>query len=112
MYYSKQVYFPNSMFKKMLSEVNHEIANFIFKGNIPIRSSEEVKQAQAQRTNLSHMKESREDAVSRGPGAVRTSGGEQQKPLEPVRVEKKVGRNDACPCGSGKKYKNCHGKDE
>ncbi|MBK7107771.1 MAG: preprotein translocase subunit SecA [Chitinophagales bacterium] len=100
------------MFKKMLSEVNHEIANFIFKGNIPIRSSEEVKQAQAQRTNLSHMKESREDAVSRGPGAVRTSGGEQQKPLEPVRVEKKVGRNDACPCGSGKKYKNCHGKDE
>ncbi|MBP9549862.1 MAG: SEC-C domain-containing protein [Chitinophagales bacterium] len=32
--------------------------------------------------------------------------------MEPVRVEKKVGRNDACPCGSGKKYKNCHGKDE
>ncbi|WP_446782643.1 SEC-C metal-binding domain-containing protein, partial [Macellibacteroides fermentans] len=29
---------------------------------------------------------------------------------EPVRVEKQVGRNDACPCGSGKKYKNCHGK--
>lgn len=99
------------MFKKMLSEVNHEIANFIFKGNIPIRSSDEVRQAQAQRTNLSQMKESREDAASRGPGAVRTSGGEQ-KQLEPVRVEKKVGRNDPCPCGSGKKYKNCHGKDE
>ena len=30
---------------------------------------------------------------------------------EPVRVEPKIGRNDPCPCGSGKKYKNCHGKD-
>jgi len=29
--------------------------------------------------------------------------------VEPVMVEKKVGRNDPCPCGSGKKYKNCHG---
>jgi preprotein translocase subunit SecA len=29
---------------------------------------------------------------------------------QPVRVEQKVGRNDACPCGSGKKYKNCHGQ--
>ena len=28
---------------------------------------------------------------------------------EPIRVEKKVGRNEECPCGSGKKYKNCHG---
>jgi preprotein translocase subunit SecA len=35
--------------------------------------------------------------------------GEQQKRVQPVRVEKKVGRNDPCPCGSGKKYKNCHG---
>ncbi|MFN3939841.1 MAG: SEC-C metal-binding domain-containing protein, partial [Chitinophagales bacterium] len=100
------------MFKKMLSEVNHEIANFIFKGNIPIRSSDEVKQAQAgRRTDMGNMKESREDAASRGPGATRTSGA-PQKALEPVRVEKKVGRNDPCPCGSGKKYKNCHGKDE
>ncbi|MEI2672525.1 MAG: SEC-C metal-binding domain-containing protein [Chitinophagaceae bacterium] len=36
----------------------------------------------------------------------------ERKPVEPIRVEKKVGRNDACPCGSGKKYKNCHGKEE
>ena len=34
---------------------------------------------------------------------------ERQKPM-PMHVEKKVGRNDPCPCGSGKKYKNCHGK--
>jgi preprotein translocase subunit SecA len=98
------------MFKKMLSEVNAEIGGFMFKGNIPIRSADEVQQAAAQRqTDMSQMKTSREDAAgaSRGPGAR-----EPQKALEPVRVEKKVGRNEPCPCGSGKKYKNCHGKDE
>ena len=98
------------MFKKMLSEVNAEIGGFMFKGNIPIRSADEVQQAAAQRqTDMSQMKTSREDAggAPRGPGAR-----EPQKALEPVRVEKKVGRNEPCPCGSGKKYKNCHGKDE
>jgi preprotein translocase subunit SecA len=39
-----------------------------------------------------------------------TNSGEQ-KTNAPIRVEKKVGRNDSCPCGSGKKYKNCHGKE-
>jgi preprotein translocase subunit SecA len=34
----------------------------------------------------------------------------KQQAAQPVRVEKKVGRNDPCPCGSGKKYKHCHGK--
>ncbi|MFN7593460.1 MAG: SEC-C metal-binding domain-containing protein, partial [Bacteroidota bacterium] len=38
-------------------------------------------------------------------------GADEQKPLEPVRVGPKIGRNDPCPCGSGKKYKQCHGKE-
>ncbi|MBC8173223.1 MAG: preprotein translocase subunit SecA [Chitinophagales bacterium] len=102
-----------SMFKQMLSEVNKEIASFIFKGNIPIRSGEEVKPAQTQRrTDLSQTKTSREDDVLKGPGANRGTPSQEKKPLEPVRVEKKVGRNDPCPCGSGKKYKNCHGANE
>jgi len=100
------------MFKKMLSEVNADITGFLFKGSIPIRSSDEVQQAQAQRrTDMSQMKESREDnsASPQGPGANRQS---EKKPIEPIRVEKKVGRNEPCPCGSGKKYKNCHGSAE
>lgn len=102
-----------NIFKQMLSEVNKQIASFIFRGNIPIRTSEDVKQAQAQRkTDMSQMKTSRDDdaSVNKGPGGVNTNT--QEKRQEPVRVEKKVGRNDPCPCGSGKKYKNCHGATE
>jgi preprotein translocase subunit SecA len=33
----------------------------------------------------------------------------KEEHVQPVRVEKKVGRNELCPCGSGKKYKHCHG---
>ena len=58
-------------------------------------------EAAKRRTDLSQMKMSHDD--------VSTNSGEQ-KSNAPIHVEKKVGRNDPCPCGSGKKYKNCHGK--
>ncbi len=100
------------LFKKMLSELNKEIVSFLFKGYVPLRSSEEVRTAAPQRrTDLSNLKESREGgAEAAGPGARNPEP--QRKVVEPVRVEKKVGRNDPCPCGSGKKFKNCHGKEE
>ena len=41
---------------------------------------------------------------------VTNSGGEDTPKRQPVKVQKKIGRNDPCPCGSGKKYKNCCGK--
>ncbi|MFI5170762.1 MAG: preprotein translocase subunit SecA [Chitinophagales bacterium] len=100
------------MFKKMLSELNREIVSFLFKGYVPIRSSEEVRTAVPQkRTDMSNLKETREDGSAAGPGA-RVAGQPERKVVEPIRVEKKVGRNDPCPCGSGKKYKNCHGKED
>jgi preprotein translocase subunit SecA len=43
---------------------------------------------------------------------VRSQRTSEQAKTQPVKVEKKVGRNDPCPCGSGKKYKNCHGINE
>jgi len=102
------------MFKKMLSELNKEIVSFLFKGYVPIRSAEEVRSAVPQRrTDMSQMKETREDAAApAGDGGQRQIAHPERKAIEPIRVEKKVGRNDACPCGSGKKYKNCHGKEE
>ncbi|HRF75948.1 MAG TPA: preprotein translocase subunit SecA [Chitinophagales bacterium] len=101
------------MFKKMLVELNKEIVSFLFKGYVPIRSAEEVRSAVPQkRTDMSQLKETREDAAGPADGTPRTAAQPERKPVEPIRVEKKVGRNDACPCGSGKKYKNCHGKEE
>ncbi len=102
------------MFKKMLSELNKEIVSFLFKGYVPIRSADEVRTAVPQRrTDMSQMKETREDAAApAGDGGQRQVAQPERKAVEPIRVEKKVGRNDACPCGSGKKYKNCHGKEE
>ncbi len=65
-----------------------------------------VRQAQAhKRTDMSRYKEERTDLLSQA-----HSNTQQEQKTQPVKVEKKAGRNDPCPCGSGKKYKNCHGK--
>ena len=60
-------------------------------------------EAHEKRTDMSRMQTSRPDLVTNS---------SEPKSNAPIRVEKKVGRNDPCPCGSGKKYKNCHGKAE
>ncbi len=103
------------LFKQLIGEINKDITSFVFKGNIPVRSADEVREARApQRSETSRLKEGREDAS----GLLSPNGNsqprqpQQEKKLEPVRVEKKVGRNEPCPCGSGKKYKHCHGKSE
>ncbi len=98
------------LFKQMLSSVNKEVLSFLFKGNIPVQAgASEVKEAKpAARTDMSKMRVSRPDYVSSASGGNRMPDGQQPK-AQPIRVEEKIGRNDPCPCGSGKKYKNCHG---
>ena len=114
------------LFKKMMSEVNRDVISFLFKGNLPDQQGQpqKVSQARQQKTDMSRMKTGRENmGALTNPEGNYTGGngngqpqqdGQPQQPrekLQPVRVEKKVGRNDPCPCGSGKKYKNCHGKE-
>jgi preprotein translocase subunit SecA len=100
------------LFKKMLSELNKEIVSFLFRCQVPLKTAEEVRTAAPQkRTDMSQLKETRDDAAAPA-GAQRTPTNQpERKAIEPIRVEKKVGRNDTCPCGSGKKFKNCHGKE-
>ncbi|MBN1115851.1 MAG: preprotein translocase subunit SecA [Bacteroidales bacterium] len=100
------------LFKNMIDTVNKETVGVLMKGQIPIEDPNEVKKGEMpRRSNMSNLRTSKSDADSYGP-----DGGQQSEPkreerrVQPVRVEKKVGRNDPCPCGSGKKYKNCHGK--
>jgi preprotein translocase subunit SecA len=100
------------LFKKMIQKVNKEIVSFLFKGNIPLEDSDHVQEVNApEKTDMSKLQTGRTDVAEGGGGGQTNKQPEQRRP-EPVRVEKKVGRNDPCPCGSGKKYKQCHGKNE
>lgn len=92
------------LFKTMINKVNRDVVATLVKGHIPIQDPDQVREAEKRRkTDYSKYQTSRPDQV----------GGDQEnkkQKAQPVRVEKKVGRNDPCPCGSGKKYKNCHGR--
>ncbi len=93
-----------NLFKEMIATVNKKIVSILAKGHIPISDPSEVREAaERKRTDMSRMQTGRSGIESR------SNTNEQQQKVQPVRTEKKVGRNDLCPCGSGKKYKNCHG---
>ncbi|MFT4970168.1 MAG: preprotein translocase subunit SecA [Chitinophagales bacterium] len=96
------------LFKTLASDINRSVVSFLFKGNITSSNPESVQTNQkAKRTNLDNMK------TSRNEGADQSGGNKPERRIaEPVRAQAKVGRNEPCPCGSGKKYKSCHGKME
>ena len=94
-----------NLFEKMLLDINRQIASFLSRASLPVKQESDMKEAHQPTSNQKGLRTGRSDA----PEAQRTAP--REKPL-PVHVEKKVGRNDPCPCGSGKKYKNCHGRDQ
>jgi preprotein translocase subunit SecA len=94
------------LFKKMLDKNNKDTSSIIMKGHIPIKDASQVQEGRApQRMDSSKLKVGRED------NAQQSRNENREEKMQPVRVEKKVGRNEPCPCGSGKKFKNCHGVD-
>jgi preprotein translocase subunit SecA len=98
------------LFRGMLANVNKEIVSFLFRGGIPVQQqAEEVKEARPEpKLDLRKMKTTKAEVVSESNGMPMDDFQEPQK-ITPIRVDPKIGRNDPCPCGSGKKYKNCHG---
>ena len=97
------------LFKEMIDSMNRKVLAILMRGQIPMREPEQVREARpSQRMDLSKYKTQKDDADSRSEDPTKQDTRELQH-HEPIRVEKKVGRNDPCPCGSGKKYKNCHG---
>lgn len=103
------------LFKRMDSEVNREIVSFLCHSAIPVeQSSTQIREGQEQKTDMSRMRANKEEIDSRGDDyAANENDYYDPTPVkqEPVRVGPKVGRNDPCPCGSGKKFKNCHGRE-
>jgi preprotein translocase subunit SecA len=106
------------LFANMDAEVNKDIVSFLCHASLPIETgSGSIKEGRESRTDMSKM-QIRKDEFG-GPDSPETMDTEnryhdpspQEKP-EPVRVGPKVGRNDPCPCGSGKKFKACHGRDQ
>ncbi|HRG02905.1 MAG TPA: preprotein translocase subunit SecA [Paludibacteraceae bacterium] len=101
------------LFKEMVTSINRKVLSILMRGQIPTRDPKEVRQGEQQRrSDYSRYRTQKDEIASRSSSAsndpTKQDTREQQKP-EPIRVEKKVGRNDPCPCGSGKKFKNCHG---
>jgi len=97
------------LFRTMVTKVNKDVVSTLMKGHIPSQDPEQVKEAERRRkVDMSNMKASKSDFTQYSSTA--GGGPEREHRTEPVRVEKKVGRNDPCPCGSGKKYKQCHGR--
>jgi preprotein translocase subunit SecA len=95
-----------NLFKKMIQQINKDVVSYLIKGEIFNPNQAVFKEAKITRgLDRSQMKEERGDMLSQAHADTQ----ERVKP-QPVKVEKKIGRNDPCPCGSGKKYKNCHGK--
>ena len=95
-----------NLFKTMIQKVNKDVDSFLIKGDITLKDQSTVQEARKPRgLDRSQMKEERGDLLSQAHSDTQT-----QVKTQPVKVEKKVGRNDPCPCGSGKKYKQCHGR--
>ena len=95
-----------NLFDQLLVRISQEIVSFLNKGRIPMaEEAPQVREAQLPQSDAKKLTTGREEVA--GGGRQVAPGG---KGSQPIRVEKKVGRNDPCPCGSGKKYKNCHGR--
>jgi preprotein translocase subunit SecA len=97
------------LFRTMVEDINKHVVSMLIKGNIPVTDPASVQRAQSSRkTDMSKFAMNKSEAPSSLGGNASNQEKEQQR-VQPVRIEKKIGRNDPCPCGSGKKYKNCHG---
>ena len=104
------------LFRRMDSETNREIVSFLCHAGIPMEQGNgQIRERREEKTDMSKMRANKSEIDRRGDDyAANENDYYDPSPVkqEPVRVGPKVGRNDPCPCGSGKKFKNCHGKDQ
>jgi len=97
-----------NLFRNMNGEVNKDIVSFLCHASIPIQQENaQLREGRQQKTDMSRMRANKEEVDATGDDY---AANEKDK-LVPVTVGPKIGRNDPCPCGSGKKYKHCHGKE-
>ena len=99
----------SNLFGAMLEDMNRKITSVLMRAQIPVREPEQVRKAETERrqdySRYSANKQDMTDIQRAGQRDTR-----ERQVTQPIHAEKTVGRNDQCPCGSGKKYKNCCGK--
>ena len=105
-----------NLFDAMVDKINNQTISILMRGQIPVREPQEVRQAAPeQRQDMSKYQEQKQEVKQQelsdpNQQAAAAQDTREKPKREPVRAQKTVGRNDPCPCGSGKKYKNCHGR--
>lgn len=108
-----------TLFDAMVNKINNQTVSILMRGQIPVQAAPdeeeqrrvEVRQAAPeQRQDMSKYRENKQDLSDPHQQAAASRDTREPQRREPIRAEKTVGRNDPCPCGSGKKYKNCHGR--
>ena len=101
-----------TLFDNMVGKINNNTISILMRGQIPVQEPQQVREAAPEperpRQQYREEKQDLNDPDQQAAAGRDTREAKQ----EPYRAEKTVGRNDACPCGSGLKYKNCHGRDK
>jgi len=101
------------LFRKMVDDMNRKSVSVLMRGQIPMQAPDDVRRAAPERKTDYSKYRTQKDEISEGrrlQGQAASRDTREQQKTAPVRAEKTVGRNDPCPCGSGKKYKNCCGR--
>ncbi|MCQ2058487.1 MAG: preprotein translocase subunit SecA [Bacteroidaceae bacterium] len=99
-----------NLFDDMVNKINNQTVSILMRGQLPEPDPNQVREAPEQ--NRQQRRQYQESKADLSDPAQRAAAGRdtRQQVREPIRVDKVPGRNDPCPCGSGLKYKNCHGK--
>ncbi len=99
------------LFEQLVGKVNKEVASYLMDGKLMIQMDRAPQEARERKTDLSKISTNRNaDEDQRRRRAMQSAGQADAPKVETIRrMDKKIGRNDPCPCGSGKKYKQCHG---
>ncbi len=99
------------LFDAMVDKINNQTVSVLMRGQIPVQQPEQVREAEPEPApRQEKYVESREDLTDPNQEAAARQDTREPQKQQPVVAEKLPGRNDPCPCGSGKKFKNCHGR--
>lgn len=104
-----------NLFEEFIYKVNYDVCSYLMNGMILVGSPDQIREAKEEKSDINQAQTNKEPVLSRSEQAMKIAaqqaGQQRRQKVETIRREEpKVGRNEPCPCGSGKKYKQCHGK--